>query len=115
MKSFIAVSVLALFPGTVMAQNKNPEIRIGELEHRIHDRINDARKANGRGLLQLNEKLSDVARTHSEDMAKAGYFSHTDPAGRSASQRVERAGIACRVTGENLFQANLYTRVRIAN
>jgi len=106
---------MALLSGSAVAQDKKPEIRVRDLERRIHDLVNEASKANGQGNLQLDEKLSAVARAHSEDMAKAGYFDHKDPAGRSVRQRVELAGIACRVVGENLFQNNLYTRVLTEN
>ncbi len=115
MNSVVAFCLVALLSGSAVAQDKKPEIRIRDLEHRIHDLVNDARKANGQEHLQLDEKLSAVARAHSEDMAKVGYFDHKDPAGRSVRQRVELAGIGCRVVGENLFQNNLYTRVLIVN
>jgi len=115
MKSMITVFVFGLTLGSVLAQGKKPEVRIGDLEHRIHDLVNDQRQRNGLGALQLDQKLSAVARAHSEDMAKSGYFDHSDRAGRSAFQRVALAGIVCHIIGENLFQNNLYTRPRIEN
>jgi uncharacterized protein YkwD len=115
MKSIITIWVVALLSGSAIAEDKKPEVRVRDLERRIHDFVNDARKANGQIPLQLDEKLSAVARAHSEDMAKAGYFDHKDPAGRSVRQRVESAGIACTVVGENLYQNNLYIRVLIEN
>jgi uncharacterized protein YkwD len=115
MKSSVALLVMLSFLGSAVAEEKKPEIRIRDLEQKIHDLVNDSRKTNGRGVLQLDEKLSNVARAHSQDMAKAGYFDHIDPAGRSPQQRVELAGISCQAIGENLFQNNLYTRVHIEN
>ena len=42
------------------------------------DKVNEARTANGRALLQVHPVLADVARTHSNDMKSAGQLFH-DP------------------------------------
>src|SRR4051812_42679097 len=109
----IAALMVLLYLAPAIAEDKKPEIRIRDLEHRVHVLINEARKANSRDPLQLDEKLSSVARAHSVDMGKRGYFDHADPDGKSSKQRVELAGISCNVIGENIFQNNLYTGVTI--
>jgi uncharacterized protein YkwD len=101
-----------------------PEIRSADLEKRIHFLINEERKK--QGLLQLawNETLSGIARKHSRDMAKRGYFSHVSPDGHDFSYRYKQEGYACAVGGpgkvtytggENIFQNNLYDKVMISN
>jgi uncharacterized protein YkwD len=113
MKFIVAMLLAGLFAISAIAEVKKPEIRIRDLEHRIHDLVNDERNANGRSRLLLDEKLSSVAREHSQDMAKRGYFDHVDPAGKTPRKRVESVGISCNTVGENIFQNNLYTSFTI--
>ena len=60
-----------------------------------------------RGLLQLESwnKLTDVARSHCEDMLKRGYFSHYTPDGLSPFDRMAQADISFNYAGENLALA----------
>ena len=67
--------------------------------------------------LAYDEKLGGVAAAHSSDMGVNGYFSHTNLAGRSPSERGEAAGYTCRKDfgsyykvgiAENIHQAWLY-------
>jgi len=99
-----------------------PDIRIPSLEHRVQDLINGTRVEHMLGSLVLDDKLSAIARAHSRDMASRGFFGHVNPDGLDATARGKRAGFACRKQvsghsfreglGENLYQDNLYTRVR---
>jgi uncharacterized protein YkwD len=96
----------------LLFQNPKPEIRIPELEQRIHELINLQRKANDQAPLTWDDELSKIARAHSEDMAKRKYFKHTDPEGLTPMKRAAAAGYkVCRLMGENIFQNNLYSRV----
>jgi len=96
----------------LLFQNPRPEIRIPELEQRIHELINAQRKANNSSELAWDEELSRIARAHSEDMAKRKYFKHISPEGLTPMKRAEAAGYkTCQLMGENIFQNNLYSRV----
>ena len=56
--------------------------------------------------------LESLARAHSEDMAKRGYFKHVNPEGETPMQRLQQAGFnKCRLVGENIYQNNLYSKV----
>ena len=98
-----------------------PRVSIPELEKRIHALINKERKKNGLAPLEWSNRLSDIARLHSKDMAKRNYFSHYSPEGRDFSYRYKAGGFSCEVRvgniiycgGENIFQNNLYDRVMI--
>lgn len=99
-----------------------PEIRIPDLERRIHALINKERTNRKLQPLQLEERLSRVARAHSQDMAQRNFFSHVNPDGKDPTARGENRGYTCRkvsgniiTTGlaENIFQGNLYSRIRI--
>src|SRR5437773_10249211 len=96
----------------MFVQDNKPEIRIPDLEQRIHESINKQRKANDRALLAWDETLANLARAHSEDMATRGYFKHVNPEGLTPMKRLEGAGYSsCKQVGENIFQNNLYSRV----
>jgi uncharacterized protein YkwD len=86
------------------------EDRIGLLELQMWELINADRMApssseetKGRASpLQWDPKLAAVARAHSEDMARNGFFSHQGSDGSSPAERVSRAGVRWRSTGENI-------------
>lgn len=105
-------------------RQSRPEVRIADLEKCIHFLINGERKKHGLLPLAWNEPLSGIARKHSSDMARRGYFSHVSPEDHDFSYRYKQEGFACAVRGqgnayytgaENIFQNNLYDRVVISN
>jgi hypothetical protein len=63
--------------------------------------INRLRADEGVPLLALDTNLSVLCREHSRDMAEGGYFSHINPDGLDANDRVRHAGLNCLVT-ENI-------------
>jgi len=63
--------------------------------------INDSRKYEGVGTLELNESLSQLAQYHAENMAKENFFSHTDHLNEGPNDRRVRFGIQPYV-GENI-------------
>ncbi|NLI99388.1 CAP domain-containing protein [bacterium] len=77
--------------------------RMLELEQRILQEINTFRSNEEKPVLSENEKLSEVAREHSEDMSRRDYFSHDTPEGVSFDERIAKAGIAYLKAGENIY------------
>jgi uncharacterized protein YkwD len=69
-----------------------PRISISELEQKVHLGINLQRQNQGLKLLVYDNKIADVARAHSQDMATRNYFEHDTPEGVSPSQRGINAG-----------------------
>lgn len=53
--------------------------------------------------LLWDDRLAAVARAHSQDMARNGFFSHEGSGGTLPWTRVSKAGITWRATGENIF------------
>jgi uncharacterized protein YkwD len=116
--------LLAVAPAAGTKRPGQPDIRISNLERRVHDLINKERIDHELTVLAFDERLSAIARGHSHDMASRGFFSHTNPEGRDATARGKLAGFTCRKQiarntfseglGENLFQDNLYSRIRIS-
>jgi uncharacterized protein YkwD len=91
-------------------QNAKPEIRISDLERHFHNSINVERRAADREPLQYDEALVKLARDHSEDMAKRGYFKHVTPEGLTPMKRLQAVGYnQCKLVGENIHQNNLYS------
>jgi uncharacterized protein YkwD len=114
--------LLALTLFAVLQRTGEPEIRIPDLERRVHDLINKERTKKKTATLRFDEQLSRIARAHSADMAKRKYFSHVNPDGKNATERGKVAGYTCRKTytgyftdglAENIYQGNLYSRIRI--
>jgi uncharacterized protein YkwD len=65
-------------------------------------RINRHRRSLGCGALRWDDRLTAVALRHSRDMARRGFFSHTNPDGRDPFDRMRRAGIRFQAAAENL-------------
>ncbi len=96
----------------LLFENPKPEIRIADLEQKIHQLVNFERKAAERPPFEWDDELSKIARAHSEDMVKRKYFKHVNPEGLTPMKRAEAAGYRpCQLMGENIYQNNLYSRV----
>ena len=94
---------------TPAATRGKPVIDVRQLEDRTHHLINAQRVRHGLSPLEHIEKLRVLARSHSDDMAVRGYFSHDSPEGLSPTDRGDRAGYACRKDysyglAENIYQ-----------
>ena len=76
-----------------------------KIEAAIRQGINQVRQENKLKPLQNNEKLAQVARNYSRQMAEQNFFSHTGPNGSTLEKRVRAGGIYYWVVGENLFKS----------
>ncbi len=74
-------------------------------ETRMVGLFNRERAKQGLPALTADPKITDVARGKSRDMFERRYFSHNDPDGRNAADRMETAGVPFRLVGENLAYA----------
>jgi len=68
-----------------------------EAEKEVHRLVNIERQKQGLSSLIYDEKLSNIARLHSQDMLERGYFSHDTPEGLDPTQRAQQAGYNCRL------------------
>jgi hypothetical protein len=64
---------------------------------------NAFRGTHGLPALLWNDKLADAARTHSKDMEKRGFFSHTNPEGLEPHERIIAAGYNAVASAENIY------------
>ncbi|WP_129129523.1 CvpA family protein [Lacibacter luteus] len=81
-----------------------------DLEYQMLQLLNKERKQRGLSALQADEPLRKVARQHSEDMLRRGYFSHVSPEGKDPFYRMKKAGIQYKLAGENLAYASTLSK-----
>ena len=73
------------------------------IERRAFEQTNLVRVQNGLPPLVWDADLCRMARSHSENMARLGFFSHVTPAGQGLKDRARVAGIAhYSAVGENI-------------
>ena len=114
--------MLAISAGRTVQDRTRPRVDLYELEHRIHELVNEQRVAFKLRPLKIEERLIEVARRHSADMARRSFFDHVNPDGKDPTARGRDARYICRKymgdyltegLAENLFQNNLYNRVLV--
>jgi len=76
-----------------------------EAVRRMLDLVNRDRRAQGLEALEIDTRLSAVARAHSVEMKESGRVAHVSPVTGSAADRVEKAGIRTAVVLENVARA----------
>lgn len=79
----------------------NDEVRKG-YEMEVFDLANAVRVRMGKTPYLWDDKIAEVARNHSKDMADKKYFEHTNLEGLSPFDRMRAAGISFRAAGENI-------------
>lgn len=81
-----------------LAEDEAVEIRMVEL-------VNQERISRGIPELRVDAEMVTAARGKSRDMFARRYFSHYDPDGKNAADRMNMAGVAYTFVGENLAYA----------
>ena len=93
---------------------------VNQLEESIHMLVNEERNLESLSVLSYDDKLSDIARAHSEDMARNGYFDHVSPQNQGPTDRANSSGYTCTKTvgsfiysgiAENIFSGWLYSSI----
>jgi len=108
MRSLLAPVVAAILAAGLSVSRR-------DIERRVHDLVNAERAKARLSTLKTDDRLSAIARAHSEDMARRRFFAHVNPGGEDPSARGRRAGYECRkIVGdrirvglaENLYEAS---------
>ena len=105
-----APSASSVRPRRVTAAESRPPLPEGlpsfdqasPIEKRAFEDTNAARVKQGLRPLAWDPQLCLVARQHSENMARRGYFDHETPEGLQPRDRARAAGISFRMLGENI-------------
>ncbi len=101
--------------------NEPEPITPAQIEQRIHYFVNQERTERNLGALSYDDRLADIARSHSRDMTSNGYFAHESPDGESMEDRYSAAGYECwvpisdnryAVGAENIAYTYAYATVR---
>ena len=93
-------------PGENVQVPRSTDVQVdAEAETRMLELLNAERVKAGLKPLLADDKLRDVARQHSQEMFRLGYFAHISPTDGSPADRLKRAGIAFATAGENLAYA----------
>ena len=97
----LAVAAIAVL---VLAAPALPDpVPAGEtVERAVLAAVNEERRQHALPPLKSDPSLAEIARRHSCDMAKRGFFSHTSPDGGSMRERLVAGGVRYRAAGENL-------------
>ena len=72
--------------------------------------VNWHRASLGLRPLRWDDRLARVARSHSRDMLRRGFFGHRSPEGKDPFDRLRAAGIAYRAGGENVAEGQASAR-----
>jgi len=75
------------------------------LEIKMLEMVNRERAKEGLKPLKADPELARVARVHSDDMFRRGYFAHVNPDGKDPFDRMKAAGVKFLAAGENLALA----------
>ncbi len=93
-------------PGENVQVPRSTDVQVdAEAETKMLELLNAERTRAGLSPLVADDKLRDVARQHSQEMFRLGYFAHISPTDGSPADRLKRAGIAFATAGENLAYA----------
>lgn len=94
-------------PEVIPPRDERPTTR-PDIEDNVVALVNRARADLGLPPLDRNETLDRVARAHSDDMLRRGYFDHRSPDGTTPVGRLANVGFLVPKSGENIaFAADL--------
>ncbi len=114
--ALLVCALLAVAAVSASAQNRNYLVSFGPATEsgynrdisalQIYDLVNRERSRQGLTFLSWDDKLAELARQYSEQMARGAFFDHVDPNGQRVQDRAFAAGLQ-RWTkiGENLFHS----------
>jgi uncharacterized protein YkwD len=94
-------AVLLVVLAAVAAPSASQEAS-SRVEERVLQLANAARERHGLAPLQPLPALTELARSHSRQMATGGFLAHTDSSGRTFADRIRASGVAFRQIGENI-------------
>jgi uncharacterized protein YkwD len=106
--AFVAATLLTFASAhPAAAAGTHPATRtLSARETTLLNHIQSVRRAAGLATLTLDNRLIDLARDRSADMANRRYFDHYTPEGRTFLDMMRQRGIPFRMAGEIIAQNN---------
>lgn len=89
-------------PGISTYESDVETVSSAAVEDFVHAEVNERRTARGLEPLEWDGTVASVARAHSYDMARRGYFGHANPDGEDPFDRFSAVDDYCRGYGENI-------------
>ena len=89
-------------PRPTPAQPPSAPEQVAQLVREAVAEANRLRREHGVRELVIDEKLSEVAQAHAEDMARRNYFSHETPEGVNPFRRMQKGGVHFVRAAENI-------------
>ncbi|WP_033339775.1 CAP domain-containing protein [Catenuloplanes japonicus] len=97
-----AASGLALAATASSASASSASVRTSVFEAQVVSQTNAARVRAGCEKLRVSRSLAKAAESHSREMARRDFFSHTGADGSRFTQRTKEAGFTSQPMGENI-------------
>jgi uncharacterized protein YkwD len=103
-RRIVAIALVLVWPSIVSAQSSKRSAALAEkvLVQKVVDGHNKERAKEGLPPLTLEDKLTEAAKAHAQDMAEQEVMTHDGSDGSHPAERVTRAGYRYRSTGENV-------------
>lgn len=101
MRTVVLAAVVAVLASAGARPARAPSIADPEIRELLH-LVNAHRAGIGCPELRWDPLLARIARRHSEDMARRGFFAHRNPDGEGPFGRMEDAGIRFGAAAENI-------------
>jgi uncharacterized protein YkwD len=99
----VARLITLIVPASTLPASSSPAVEPNAIERRAFEQTNLVRVQNGLPPFVWDADICRMARTHSENMSREGFFSHVTPAGLRLRDRARAAGILqYAVLGENI-------------
>ncbi|NOR15879.1 MAG: hypothetical protein GQ544_09250 [Candidatus Aminicenantes bacterium] len=96
-------------PDSIPGQQYLQRPTITEIEDRLLELVNQSRIQYDRVPLKSSLTLKEIARAHSQDMAKSGNLSHLSISGETYTERLAAQGVLFGPHGENVAFSQTYT------
>ncbi|WP_312522714.1 CAP domain-containing protein [Anaerospora sp.] len=91
-------------PTTGTTSSSTSSANVATAEKNAVELMNADRRANGLSDLKVSSAVTAVARSHAQDMVNRKFFSHSNPDGKTPSDRLKAAGISYSAVGENIAE-----------
>lgn len=108
-----AASLSGVVGGTAQAATGSGARAMAPIQRQVLGLVNSARARAGCRALRESPRLDGLAQAYSVEMAVRGFFSHTDPDGRTPWDRARQRGIS-RLGGENIAEGQPDARAVMA-
>lgn len=119
----LPVTIRDAYKIVIVNQAEQPKLDHERMAAAFHQRINEIRAEHGLSKLTYDPQLQEIARLHSQDMAKREFFAHVNPDGADPTARAKAHKIATRATlanfyykegiGENIYKTFLFSESRV--